>query len=270
MRWMLRRPTGPNGEHLADRLGQYCGFSAIGVSPGGRDPLAQLVEDILSNVTAFPFLHLSVHRIAFLRGLAFGIKERVSDAPGHALTAAADYGRWMLSIWQLLRSDGLLPKDTSAIVVFAISWIEQSDNSVAVDLKPWWKIVLPLLESIAACGGRSDCHAAFHHLGSARGVHGVSAVDLFHVITVWSQRIAMSVTSQGEDLAARDPGREEYYSWRECASRAAEIVRALHEVDAIKSAADLETAYQIVTSLAEPPFNSLKAVEVLRAIRDMN
>lgn len=194
----------------------------------------------------------------------------MSGAPGQALAATADYGRWMLSIWQLLRSGGLLPKNTSTTVIFAITWIEQSDDGVAVDLKPWRKSVLPLLEAIAAHGGRADCHAAFHHLGSVRGVHGAPAVDLFHVLAVWTQRIATLVASKGEDLAARDPGQGEYYSWRECASQAAEIVRALHEGDAIKSAADLERAYQLVTSLAEPPFNSLKAVEVLRAIRAPN
>lgn len=266
-RWLLGRTPWDGGQNLADRLGQYCGYFAMGVTAHGRDPLAQLVDEVLNDPKAFSFLRVVDSGNAFLKGLAFGIKERVVPDPAKHLPATADYGRWMLTIWKKLRSLSGSASDTSRIVVFAVSWIEQSAEGPLLDLKPWGKAVLPLLEGVAADGGRADCHAVFHHFGSIRAISVTSANDLLKVITIWTQRIAALVAANGEDLLARDPARGEYYPWRECASQAAQIVRALHSAGALSSAVDLDRAYQLVRVLAEPPVSSLNAVEVLRAIR---
>lgn len=265
-RSILNREGISDSGNLCDKLGRFIGVGGMRIRQDGcRSSVADLARECVMSPDAFPLLREGSDRVKFLKSIAFGMKEQAKETSEHT-ELAGDYGIWMIQIWRNLRMLHQGGRESENVVLFATHWLEKSDSGIGREVRrAWWINLLPLLELVAREGGRPDCFNLLFPFRSGDYNDVAEPEEVLGIIQLFVDRIL--VDGVGDlDEADREGG--DYRSWRECSKYASEAIDSLSVDGCLRTEAQQEQAYRILTALAGEPIRCTRAMEVRHRLQN--
>ena len=265
-RRFLQRTDFIRPEPLAKALGEFVGRHALAFINETRPPMSGLAQEIIENPDNFPLLRNSEVRRDFLHSLLRGLTESAKQSCSHTMLAA-DYGRWALDIWLLLRADPSTGSQRSVTLLSVMHWLDKHSRQNISDptaLVHWWRAILPMLFAAIREGDRSDVDQVFEQLCDNDYAGVMPIEDLLALITALCERLRAdsAIPPINGGYGSRDRGH-----WQEIADHAALGIDSAHQIGQLNTPVLLEHAYGLLTSLANAPEASRAATRVLQRIQ---
>jgi hypothetical protein len=267
---LLNRQDLQNAKVLADHLGHFIGRESMILSQnGGRHLVSDLARQIIAAPDTFGLLHDRVNRNAFLRAFIFGMKEQ-AGVMWFYTELAADYGKWALAVWRMLRLDRHQRMESEGVILLAMHWLEKKSRQhrEVAKLKVWWENLQPLRNAVVAEGQRPDCFTLFFTLRDGQFNDLTSVEEIFCLAAAFTKRVLEGFRGGNLDFKEIKPELQEWHSWRDITECLAETIDSLQRDGSLRSEVQREQAHVLLSELAAEPICSSKASEVLHRLQN--